>query len=273
MLKGKKALITGAGRGLGRYTAEVFIKNHASVVICSRNEEELKAAVTAAGGESIYYCTADMGKTEDIDRLYDFALDKLGGIDIVVNNAGIQGPIGRFEENDWEEWLNVFDVNLFGTAYSMRRAIGVFKDQNSRGKIINLSGGGATSSRPNFSGYATAKCALVRLTEVLADENREFGIDINSIAPGVMNTDMLKLITAAGKEKSGEREYGIAAGQTEGDLTSLIKPAQLITFLASDRSNGISGKLISAVWDGWDKDDFKEICADKDIFTLRRTIE
>ena len=88
-----------------------------------------------------------------------------------------------------------------------------------------------------------------------------------------MNTDMLKLITAAGKEKSGEREYGIAAGQIEGDLTSLKKPAQLITFLASDRSDGISGKLISAVWDGWDKDDFKEICADKDIFTLRRTIE
>ncbi|MCR5356453.1 MAG: SDR family oxidoreductase [Lachnospiraceae bacterium] len=273
MLKSKRALITGAGRGLGRYTAGVFIKNHASVVICSRNEEELKAAAEEAGGENIYCIKADMGKTEDIDRLYDFALDKLGGLDIVVNNAGIQGPIGPFEENDWNDWMDVFNVNLFGTAYSMKKAIEIFKDQKSRGKIINLSGGGATSSRPNFSGYAAAKCALVRLTEVVADENRDAGIDINSIAPGVMNTDMLKLITAAGKDQSGEREYNIAAGQKEGDLTSLVKPAQLITFLASDRSDGISGKLISAVWDGWDKDDFARICSDKDIYTLRRTIE
>ncbi len=272
MLKNKRVLITGAGRGLGGYLAGVFAKSGASVVICSRNEDELKSVAESAGG-NIYYCRADMGNTEDIDRLYEFAVAKLGGLDAVVNNAGIQGPIGRFDENGWEEWLNVFDVNLFGTAYSMRKAIEIFKKQGSKGKIINLSGGGATSSRPNFSGYAAAKCAVVRLTEVVADENREFGIDINAIAPGVMNTDMLKLITAAGQEKSGEREFNIASGQTEGDLSSLVKPSQLIEFLVSDKSDGISGKLISAVWDGWDKDDFADICRDKDIYTLRRTIE
>ena len=273
MLKGKTAIITGADRGLGKYTAGLFIQNGASVVICSRNYDMLKSAAEEINSENLFICKTDVSDREEVDRLFDFASVKLGSLDIVVNNAGIQGPIGKFDETEWEEWLNVFGVNLFGAAYCMKKAIEVFKKQGTGGKIINLSGGGATSSRPNFSGYAAAKCSLVRLTEVLADENRDYGIDINSIAPGVMNTDMLKMITKAGELKCGEREYKIAAGQTEGDITSLIKPSQLIAFLASDKSNGITGKLISAVWDDWDKDTFVEKCTDKDIYTLRRTTE
>ncbi|MCR5507142.1 MAG: SDR family oxidoreductase [Lachnospiraceae bacterium] len=273
MLDGKNVLITGAGRGFGRYLTGVLAGSGARVAICSRNEEELKETVKQAGPDKVFYITADMGRKEDIDRLYDLVLDRFKTLDVVVNNAGIQGPVGRFDDNDWDEWQNVFNINLFGTAYSMKKAIGIFKEQHSRGKIINMSGGGATSSRPNFSGYAAAKTAVVRLSEVAADENREFGIDINSIAPGVMNTDMLKCIIDAGMERSGEREYGIAASQKEGDTGSLIKPARLIEFLASDASNGISGKLISAVWDDWDKDGFGDKCGDKDIYTLRRTVE
>lgn len=273
MLKGKTAIITGADKGLGKHTAGLFIQNGATVVICSRNHDMLKRAAEEINSERLFICKADVSDREETDRLFAFALDKMGSLDILVNNAGIQGPIGRFDETEWEEWQNVFSVNLFGAAYCMKKAIEIFKKQGHGGKIISLSGGGATSSRPNFSGYAAAKCSLVRLTEILADENRDFGIDINSIAPGVMNTDMLKSITEAGELRSGEKEYRIAAGQIEGDLTSLVKPAQLIEFLASDTSDGITGKLISAVWDDWDKDTFIEKCSDKNIYTLRRTTE
>ncbi len=273
MLKDRTALITGADRGLGRYTAEVFIRNRAKVVICSRNMDRLKEAALQIGSDNIICVQADISSKDEVDRLFDKIIAELGHLDILVNNAGIQGPIGRFEDIDWEKWLQVFDINLFGTAYCMRKAIELFKKQGSKGKIINISGGGATSSRPNFSGYAASKCAVVRLTEILADENREYNIDINAVAPGIMNTDMLSEIVSSGEAQAGRGEYRKAVDVIGSDNHSLDKPAELITYLASDSSDGISGKIISAVWDEWNEENFRQNSENRDMYTLRRITE
>ena len=111
---------------------------------------------------------------------------------------------------------------------------------------------------------------MVRLTEILADENREYGIDINAVAPGIMNTDMLKEIVRSGEAQAGQGEYRKAAEIIGGDIHSLEKPAGLITYLASDSSDGISGKIISAVWDGWKEEGFRQDSDNRDMFTLRR---
>ncbi len=272
MLRSKTAIITGADQGLGKYTARLFIQYGASVVICSRNLKLLEEVAEELNSEKLFFFQADISNCIDVDRLFDFALSKLGTLDIVVNNAAIQGPIGRFDETIWDDWRNVLEVNLFGSAYCMKKAIEIFRKQGCKGKIINLSGGGATSSRPNFSGYAVAKCGLVRLTEILADENREYGIDINSVAPGVMKTGMLQTILDAGRDCAGELEFDKAYRSLNEDDTSMVEPAELVVFLASNKSNGLSGKLISAMWDAWSQDDFISKCTDENIFTLRRVV-
>lgn len=137
------------------------------------------------------------------------------------------------------------------------------------GKIINFSGGGATSSRPNFSAYAVSKTAVVRLTEILAEELSEYNIDVNAVAPGVINTGMLDEIVEAGA-KAGE-EYKRALERSEEGGDSVEKIVDLCRFLISSESDGISGKLISAIWDDYRNPTFSErLRTDSDFCTLRR---
>jgi 3-oxoacyl-[acyl-carrier protein] reductase len=138
------------------------------------------------------------------------------------------------------------------------------------GKIINISGGGATSPRPDFSAYATAKCALVRFTETLAEELKDFGIDVNAVSPGAMNTRMLDEVLEAGP-RAARREYAAALNRREEGGASPENAAELVAMLASNLCDGITGKLISAVWDDWKQlpERAKELAA-TDAYTLRR---
>ncbi|MBA7616873.1 hypothetical protein ES703_24175 [subsurface metagenome] len=141
------------------------------------------------------------------------------------------------------------------------------------GKIINLSGGGAAGARPNFSSYAASKAALVRLTEVLAHETRDMGIDVNCLAPGAMNTRMLAVVLRAGPENAGAEEYRKAVRQSETGGAQPENAARLAVFLASSESDGISGRLVSAVWDNWqDLSKYREELKGSDIYTLRRIV-
>src|SRR6202022_1156967 len=134
----------------------------------------------------------------------------------VINNAGVQAPIAAFEQADWSAWRRTIEVNLLGTALVCRHAIPFFKTAG-HGKIVNLSGGGAATPRARFSAYAASKAAVVRLTEVLAEELREFHIDVNAVAPGALNTRLLDEIIAAGADRAGAESYAQAEQQlTEG---------------------------------------------------------
>jgi 3-oxoacyl-[acyl-carrier protein] reductase len=189
---------------------------------------------------------------------------------ILVNNAGVYGPFGLIEDNDWSEWVKAIEINLFGTIL-MCRAFLPHMRASSYGKIINLSGGGATAPLPRISSYAASKAAVVRFTETLAEETRGAGIDVNAIAPGALNTRLMDDLIAAGPEKVGQSFFDKMTKTRDTGGTPLDKGAELTVFLASVASDGITGRLLSAVWDDWaNLPEKKDELVSGDIYTLRR---
>jgi 3-oxoacyl-[acyl-carrier protein] reductase len=216
---------------------------------------------------------ADVSLVTDVEAIKRKALSVFPRhIDILVNNAGIYGPIGTVEDVDWDEWVLTVQVNLFGTV-SLCRAIIPIMRQQGYGKIINLSGGGATSPLPRISAYAASKAAVVRFTETIAAELRGTGIDVNAIAPGALNTRLLDQVLEAGPEKVGQDLYERSERQKKDGGVPLEIPAQLAVFLGSSESDGITGRLISAVWDDWRSLPGRlDQLTDSDVYTLRRIV-
>ena len=272
-LSGKVALVTGASRGLGLEIALRLAADGASLALAARDREALESAakqiIACYPDSCVGIFWADFTVQRDIDALADWALEQWPGIDILINNAAIQGPIGRFEQADWAQWKAVFDVNVFAPARLAQRLVPTMRRQRS-GKIINISGGGATSPRPDFSAYAASKCALVRLTETLAEELRDSRIDVNAVSPGAMNTRMLDEVIAAGPS-AARREYESALKRQKEGGANATRATALVAWLASSASDGITGKLISAVWDDWERLDQRRHELEKtELFTLRR---
>ncbi len=269
-LKDKVAIITGGSRGIGRSIVKAFLQNGARVTIGARSISEIDNTVKdlRTEGEIIGVVT-DVSREKDVRNLVEQTVSRYGDIDILINAAGIQGPIGPLVEVDIEEWINNIHINLIGTVLCCKHVLPTMINKR-RGKVINFSGGGSTSPRPNFSAYACSKTAVVRFTETLAEEVRDFNIQVNAIAPGAVNTKMLEEILAAG-EKAGNKEFIEAKKRLKEGGTSPEIAASLAVFLASDESNGITGKLISAPWDPWqDKTFIEKLNIDKDLATLRR---
>jgi 3-oxoacyl-[acyl-carrier protein] reductase len=141
------------------------------------------------------------------------------------------------------------------------------------GKIILLSGGGATAPLPRVSAYAASKAAVVRFGETLAEEVKDANIDVNAIAPGALNTRLTDQIVEAGPDRVGKSLYERAVQWRAGSATPLEVGADLVTFLASSESDGITGRLIAAVWDPWrDFPSQRERIASSDVYTLRRIV-
>ena len=170
-LDGRVAVITGAGRGIGRAIALSYAREGAKLALAARSEAELQEAVGSVselGAEAIAVPT-DVTSHEDTERLAREVVDRFGRIDVLVNNAGISGPVGPLQGNDIADWVNTITVNVTGTFLVCRAVIPAMLDQDG-GKIINLSGAGATNAWSNMSAYCSSKAAVVRLTEVLAQE-------------------------------------------------------------------------------------------------------
>ena len=215
---------------------------------------------------------ASIAVEADVRGLVEEAASKLGGLDILVCNAGIYGPKGPIDELDWASWVEAIQINLLGTVLCCRLFLPLLR-KSPRGKIILLSGGGATKPLPFLSAYAASKAGVVRFGETLAGELAECGIDVNSVAPGALNTRMLQEVLDAGPEKVGPAFYRSAMDQREKGGTPLDSGANLCLYLASDESNGITGKLISATWDPWREfAEHRQDLAKTDIYTLRRIV-
>ena len=250
-LKNKTAVITGGARGVGRSITEKFLSEGARVIICSRNEDELKktAKELDSSGQSIIYLTADVSKIEDCQKLFKFIKSKFNSLDILVNNAGIYGPIGLLETNNSTQWAKTIEINLLGTMYCTQLALEMMKQQKS-GKIINLAGAGVGGKKPlgRFSAYYTSKAAVAAFTEVVASEVVDDNIQINCISPGAINTYFTEFLLAQGKDKAGEMyDQALKQKETGGDSPEL--GAELCVFLASKESGNVTGKLLSAKWD------------------------
>ena len=275
ILSNKQAIITGANQGLGLEIARKFVQAGADLMICARNESKLEDAKNelvklASPDQKIEFQTADISLESDAKNIVTQTLKLLGGCHILVNNAGIYGPKGETELVDWSEWIKTIEINLYGSILMSREIMPHFKKQ-SYGKIIQLSGGGATNPLPLISAYAVSKAAIVRFSETLAEEIRGTGIDVNAIAPGALNTQMLEEILGAGPKKVGQSFYNKALEQKKNGGAPLQKGGDLALFLASSESDGITAKLISAVWDKWeDWPEHLDELNKTDAYTIRR---
>jgi len=276
-LRGRTAVITGASRGLGLAIACAYARAGASVLLCGRDVEALEQARDQVvrlsnPGQSVGAVVADVSVRADAERLISSALRMFPQLHILVNNAGVYGPMGPIEDVDWAAWARAIDINLMGSVLMCRAVLPHFK-ANRYGKIVQLSGGGATNPLPRISAYAASKAAIVRFAETLAEEVREYNIDVNAVAPGALNTRMLDELLAAGPDKVGKHLYNRAVEQRERGGTPLEKGAALSVFLGSAASDGITGKLISAVWDEWETlPAHREDLASSDVYTLRRIL-
>ena len=273
ILAGKTVLVTGGGRGIGRAIALKCASEGANVALLARTATELNETsdrISNLGGQSSPV-VCDISSMKDVGRAILNARETYGHIDVLVNNAGIQPPIGPFESISIDEWEKNVRVNIFGTIHVTKSVLPEMIVRR-RGKIINLSGGGSTSPRANFSAYAVSKTAIVRFTEILAIELTQYNIDVNAISPGAVNTKMLEEVLNAGPLAGTEAFDAEKRRDTGGDDPEIA--GELACFLASDDSDGITGKLINAKWDPWREKVFQEnLRQDRDIATLRRIDE
>jgi 3-oxoacyl-[acyl-carrier protein] reductase len=272
-LAGRTALITGGGRGIGEAIALAYAAQGADLMLVSRTEAELQAVADrcCALGRRCLIGVGDVSVRVDVARIVDAAQRDLEHIDILVNAAGVYGPIGPVTDIDLGEWARALSVNLLGALYLCHDVIPSMQRRRA-GSIINFSGGGATSPLPRFSAYGVSKAAVVRLTETLAEELAGDNIRVNAIAPGAIDTKLQNDVLKAGA-RAGELYHRISALRESGTGgTPVSVPAELAVFLASDASAGLTGRLISAPHDPWRDWDGAKIAAltGTPWYTLRR---
>jgi NAD(P)-dependent dehydrogenase (short-subunit alcohol dehydrogenase family) len=277
ILRDKVAIITGANQGFGLEIAAKYVSSGAHVMLCARSfnlleNAQKKLLSIASPSQNILFEVADVSSQDDVRRVIGETLNQLGDCHILVNNAGIYGPKGEIEKIDYIDWVRTIEINLFGSVLMSQAVLPHFK-KNNYGKIIQVGGGGAANPMPRLTAYAASKAAIVRYMESLAEEVREYNIDVNSIAPGALNTKMLDEILEAGPERVGIEFYARSLHQKEVGGAGLTKGVDLALFLASSASDGITAKLISALWDNWQNwPNHLETLAKSDVYSLRRIV-
>ena len=246
-LEDRVALITGAGRGIGRAIAWAFASEGAKLALVARTERELRetARLVQELGAETEVVLADVTDDSDVQTMVDQALSRFSAIDVLVNSAGIAGPVGPVQGNDITEWVRTVQVNLIGTFLCCRAVLPVMLGQG-RGRIVNLSGAGATNAWRDMSAYCSSKAAVVRLTETMALELAGTDVRVNVLGPGSVHTRMWEEILEAGAA-AGNRELQERGEMvTSGGGASIDRAAELAVFLASDELGDLNGRLISA---------------------------
>ena len=234
-LKGQTAIVTGASRGIGKAIAVMFASEGANVVVTARTEhaiDDLAGRIVQSEGSALAV-TADLSIDSDLQRIADETLANYGRIDILVNNAGIIHPRINLVDFDFELWRNVVAVNLEAVALLTALCLPSMMQRN-YGKVINISSIGGRKGSKGRSAYRATKAALINLTESVAAETKPYGIDVNCICPGGVDTE-------------GYREAFRMRGKI--DDPSLMAPeeiAKLAVYLASDDSSSVTGTAIDA---------------------------
>jgi 3-oxoacyl-[acyl-carrier protein] reductase len=271
----RMALVTGASGGLGRAVAVRLAAAGLDVVLTGRSREALDATAAevraTASERTVHVLTCDLAVEDEVRSLVARLAAQRARPDVLVNNAAVQGPIGPFLSAEWRAWSATIAVDLLAPA---RLTQALLPDMIARGwgRVINVSGGGATGPRPDFSAYAVAKTGLVRFTETLAHELTGSGVTVNAVAPGPMNTRMLDEVLDAGPARA-PREHAAAVRRAQDGGVSPDAAARLVAWLASDASAAVTGRLVSALWDPWERLAAHSADLDgSDIYTLRRIV-
>lgn len=238
-LEGKVAIVTGAGRGLGKGIAKKLAEEGASVVLADMNPaDEAVKEITDNGGTAVSY-TVNISEQEEVKALVNFAIEKFGTLDIMVNNAGINRD-GMLHKMSKENWDLVIAVDLTGTFYGTQEAIKYMR-QKGYGRIINISSG-SWLGNIGQANYAAAKAGVVGLTKTAARENAKKGITCNAICPGFIETDM----TSKLKEVNGGAAWDSMISRVPMGYAG--KPSDvgnMVAFLASDEASYITSEVIN----------------------------
>ena len=235
-------LITGALTGIGRSTALAFAKNNACIVVAGRRDEageQLVAELRTLGAEAEYWRT-DVRHEDDVRSLVDKTVSRFGRLDVAVNNAGIEGKPGPMTEQTAESYAATFDTNVLGTLLSMKHELRVMLPAR-HGSIVNVSSTYGHLGAAGASLYAASKHAVEGLTRSAALEAAEFGVRVNVVAPGPVDTAMLTRFTG-----TPERKAGLVSGVPLQRMGKPEEIAELIVFLASDKASFSSGATFAA---------------------------
>lgn len=261
-------IVTGSSSGIGRALAEHLLASGHQVWGLARSDQ----AELAARHPGFRFSRCDMADWPQVERAAAAVAAVWPHADGLVACAGVQGEIGAALAADPVKWSATVRTNLDGTYYAVR-GFAALLARSRRAKIVCLSGGGATKARANFSAYGAAKTAIVRLVENIAEETRGQPLDINAIAPGAINTRLTDEVIRLGPAVVGQAEYDGAVKQKATGGGSLERALGLVAFLLSEKSDGITGRLLAAPWDPWSTlDRHAATLAASDIYTLRRIL-
>lgn len=266
-LKDKVCLIAGASGALGSAIARRFQREGARLALTSRSGAVQNSLVESQDSETLVFAL-EVCDWDAVRHVVESVVARWERLDVFINCTGVIGPIGPLAYSDIHAWRNSVEINLIGAYYLTRSVVPVML-RAGRGKIIHFSGGGAAYGRPYFTAYGAAKAAIVRLTESLAQELQENNIDVNAIAPGPVKSRMWDELRGAGVA-AGKKANEELRQMDENGGVSPDRAADLAVFLASERSNGLTGRLISAVHDKWCEVQDCIPALPADAWTLRR---
>jgi len=228
-LKEKIILVTGGSKGIGKGISKVFLDEGAKVIICAKNEDELSEN-ELKNGAHISSIRADLTNTNDITLIFNFISKKYGKLDILVNNASILGVLSKIENYPEDLWKEVVEINLNAQFYITKALIPLLKNSDN-GSIINLSSTVGRQGRADWGAYSASKFGLEALTQILAQELKEYNIRVNSVNPGGTRTDM---------------RAGAYPNEDPLTLPTPLDIAPVFVYLASDESIGDTGKEFNA---------------------------
>jgi NAD(P)-dependent dehydrogenase (short-subunit alcohol dehydrogenase family) len=244
-LAGKRIVISAGAAGIGRATAERFLAEGAIVFVCDVDRHAVEAL--AGHHPSLFAQYADVSQSAQVDGFYDWIEAEVGGIDVLVNNAGVSGPTKAVDEISDREWAQTIGVNVDGLFFMARRAARLMKRQKA-GVIINMSSTAGRLGMPLRSPYSTSKYAVRGLTDSLAVELGEYNIRVNAIMPGLVNGPRgQRVMEEQAKARGLTYEQYIPTVLHNISMHSMVEMeeiADMILFLASDRAPHVSGQSI-----------------------------
>jgi 3-oxoacyl-[acyl-carrier protein] reductase len=270
-MSGSVCIVTGGGRGIGRFTAEALASRGARVAICARTEsdlEETATAIEAKTSQRPLWARVDVAERASV---FDFAgkvAAQLGPPALLVNNAATLGPVGPITQTDLDAWQRTLAVNVGGVA---AMCAAVVPTMSGRGGVVNVSGGGigGPDMAPFVCAYTASKAAVVALTESLAREFAPVGVTVNAVAPGAAATQLMEAVLEAGPARAGPL-FDVALAQRKS-AAPLEPYVDLLCYLVSERGRWLTGRLLSARWDRIeDLEAKRDEITDGSLFTLRR---